>query len=174
MLFHHTCHGTLSACHGCSADRSGQDFWDSVKKDAQNPDFDFVPLFNFAFDNRRNNLFKISIVPGRSRLQAFEAATRLVMTPEQLSAPLLAALPCFLDDRGGQLEVAAADMLHHKSRLLDEGMARRLHSFLLPAANMEGFERMFATSEHGWDLHSLYHKASRWRAEQSRPAALTC
>mmetsp|Transcript_17882 Transcript_17882/g.29905 ORF Transcript_17882/g.29905 Transcript_17882/m.29905 type:complete len:534 (+) Transcript_17882:120-1721(+) len=140
--------------------RTGDEFWASVKRDSKHPDFDFTPLFNFAFDFRPNNFFKISIVPGRARLQKFEEATRAVMSDEDLIAPLLSHLPSTVDssDIGLNCREGARDFLHHESSILDERLGGLLFSFLVPAARMEGFELMFSTSSDGWNLHTLYEK----------------
>ena len=139
--------------------RTGAEFWDAVKRDTRRPDFDFAPIFNFAFDNRRNNFFKISIVPGRARLQEFEADTRSVMSQEDLTAPLHEELrssvaPHHHNSHPGD----ASALLHSSSQILVRHTAERLHSYLLPAAQIEGFSLVFSTYNDGWNLETLYNK----------------
>lgn len=143
--------------------RTGIEFWDSVKRDAKSAAFDFTPVFNFAFDNRHNNFFKISIVPGRARLQAFEVATRSVMTQEELTAPLHQELQSSVATHQHHMQAGvgsdnASALLHKSSQILEKSTAERLHSYLLPAAQMEGFSLMFSTYNDGWNLQTLYNK----------------
>jgi hypothetical protein len=128
-------------------------------KDTKSRDYDFTAIFNFAFDNRRNNFLKISIVPGRGRLQAFEEATRAVMSPDELTAPLQQELKSTVDTlhHRNNRRVDASVFLHEKSQILEREEAERLHSFLLPSAQMEGFELVFSTYNDGWSLQTLYN-----------------
>ena len=142
--------------------RNGDDFWDTQKKHAGYPHFDFESIFNFAFDKRPNNFFKISIVPGRSKLQKFEADTRTVMTEEQLAAPLEQELVTSVDTVKTFTNKGSISLLA-KSNILDQGMASVLYSYLLPAAQMEPFELMFSTYNDGWNLETLYEKVREFQ-----------
>jgi hypothetical protein len=156
--------------HGRS---NGEEFWAALKRGAKDESFDFDPILKLAFDQRRNNLFKISIVPGRSRLQDFEESTRATMTQEELTAPLQIHMPSSLDSiESNTLFSTAAlnrrELLHHNSNIMDEQMAKRLHSFLLPAAQMEGFELKFSTAYDGWNLQTLYSKVTQSSSQELR------
>lgn len=138
--------------------KTGHDFWNAVIFDATLPNFDFQPIFNFAFDIRPVNFLKISVVPKRAILQKLEKETRSVMTTEELTAPLQQEFETSLDERHTFSKADSAIYLHMKSSILNQEMAERLHAHLSPAAQMEGFDLVFSTYNDGWSLHSLYEK----------------